>query len=465
MSYLLDFVKSLNEKELSQFRNLDLTGKEELIRDEYARHAFDNKFDETKLSAKYKITSSHVDKINSVVLDKTIYALFGNNYDMILLSILTRGLTHLMMHELKILERRVAKGASTGQRISFYKAAFENLRKMFHPNYSSKLTHTYGARYLQALGKRKTKSDESYVAMMGLCGDMISAHVSGKEKSFNPKAEKILAAVKGDMQKNAVTRFYYFFAMATYYKHLTEDADGFMNSNKEALQALQKSKNKVDEKYHSILLCELGFGNIILNKADVAQAYYQQAVEQFPEVTGRTTYHLGNYLVAATINGDYKTAQNIFDHYLIPKIQSGNNRSMLFDIYAMIAWVKIHERKFDQAFAWLNKIKDYKKGEITLIGFCKLRQLESACFLFSGDLKTAALTVDKNMRFMQKHIQHSPSVKYTLNYVDILGKLIKLEQGKLRLTEKLKQQISALPTGIYQFYNMPLIAKYSSLAQ
>ena len=38
MSYLLDFIKTFEDKEWALFRNLDLTGKEELVRDVYARN-------------------------------------------------------------------------------------------------------------------------------------------------------------------------------------------------------------------------------------------------------------------------------------------------------------------------------------------------------------------------------------------------------------------------------------------
>ena len=103
MSYLLDFVKSFNEEELKQFRQLDLIGKEELVRDEYAHHPPANKADEAKLAVRLKLTQSHFDKINSVLLSKIIQQLYGDDYKKILSAILLRGLSDLLLHEIKMM--------------------------------------------------------------------------------------------------------------------------------------------------------------------------------------------------------------------------------------------------------------------------------------------------------------------------------------------------------------------------
>src|SRR4051812_44946483 len=109
MSYLLDFLRSFNQNELTAFKKLDLVGKEELVRDEYIRQLENKKLDEAKLPAKLQLSPSHFDKINSVLLDKIIFQMFGDDYRKILGDILARGLSGLMLHELRIIQRRILK--------------------------------------------------------------------------------------------------------------------------------------------------------------------------------------------------------------------------------------------------------------------------------------------------------------------------------------------------------------------
>ena len=466
MSYLLDLVRTFSPDEMAQFRHLDVIGKEELVRDTYANHAKGSSFNESKLPQQLQLTTAHLDKINSILLDKAISTLFGNDYNKALSTILNKGLSALMLHELKILEKKVNKQNDPKTELAFYRAAFENLRSMFHPNYNSKLTHQFGNKYLQALGSKKTIADESYGAMFALYGDIVSASYGGMEKTFKPKAIKLLEAWEKKIApfKNPGAAFFTEYARATYYKHFTEDAHGFLNANEQALEAFRKSKGALDSKYEGIVLCELGFGNIAIDQFIKGQEYYASAFEKFSDIVGKSTYQAGNYFGAALLNKNYTEANRIFDKYLRPKIQPSTNRSVLFDIYIIAAWAHIHQLQFDMAFEYLDKLKQYRKNEITMLGHVMVRQLESTCFYLSGDIKTATITLHKNIRFIQKQQGASSVFSYYLQYTEIIDKLIKMERGTLRFPEKLKEQLQALPGGLYQSCNMPLLEKFHLLS-
>ena len=465
MSYLLDLVRTFTPEEMTTFRYLDVIGKEEMVRDEYVHHAADAKFDESKLPHKLQLSSSHFDKINSILLDKTIAAFYGNDYNKALSSILNKGLSALMLHELKTLEKKVAKQNDAAITIGFYKAAFENLRSMFHPNYNSKLTHQFGNKYLRALGSKKTIADESYVNMFTLYGDMVAASYGGTETAFKPAAEKLLSSWEKKIApyKNATATFYTAFGRATFFKHFTEDAQGFLKANEVALDAFRKSNGAIDSKYEGIVLCELGFGNIAADQFEKAQKYYADAFEKFPDTVCKSAYQAGNYFCATLLTKDYVTTKRIFDLYLRPKIHPATNRSVLFDIYQAATWGHIHQHQFDEAFEYLAKLKQYGKTEITLLGHAMVRQLESAFFYLSGDIKTASIIVGKNIRFLQKHKQGATRFEYYLQYTDCIDKLIKMEKNKLRFPEKLKEQIGSLQGGMYQSCNRPLLEKFNAL--
>ncbi len=461
MSYLLDFVKSFDENERKQFLHLDVIGKEELVRDEYANNAHKKNFDERHLLSKFKLTQSHFDKITSTLLDKTISKFFGDDYNQALFVILQKGLSALMFHELKLIEKRLYKSNNLKQSIKFYRAAFENLRSMFHPNYNSKLTRNYGAKYLQALGKERKIEDECYVSSMSLYGDILESTYAATDNLLLPQAKEELKKWEQEAceSKSPEAEFYVSFVYATYYKYFTEDAQAFLKTNEQALTAYRKTTGTVDSKYEGIVLCELGFGNMCSNLFSTALEFYDEAIQKYAETIGKSFYHTGNYFGAAVCSRNYSLAQKIFDIHLKPKIQPTTNRSVLFDIYFMAAWFNIHESKFDAAAEYLQLMQQYKKKETTIIGQAMLRQLESAYFYFSGNIKTASITIEKNLRFLQKLMHQSSYANYYLQYVDVLGKLIKLEQNKLRFPERLFIQLDALPQGINQFYNIPLLEK------
>ena len=467
MSYLFDLIKTFTPEEKRSFRYMDVTGKEEAVRDIYLAYAGNPKFDESLLAQKAAISPQHLLKINSVLLDKTLTALYGHDHGKVLSEILSKGLSSLMLHELKIREKAIAHTANAAAITGFYRAAFDVLRSMFHPDYDSALTHQFGKKYLRSLGANATIADETYVNMMALYGDIISAAYSGQEPAFKPKAEKLLAfwEQKINNNKNPVATFYTAFARATYYKHMTDDAAGFISSYETALAACGRSKNAIDKKFEGISLCELGLGNIYLENFTKAQDYYTRAFHKFPDTIGKSIYHAGNYFTVALLNRNTKLANEIFDQYLKPKIQASTNRSVLFDIYLLAAWSHIQQQQFGQAYDYLKLLKQYRKNDITLLGHAMVRQVESAYFYLSGDTRTASITIGKNLRFVKKINKQSSSFHYYLLYLDTLDKLIRLEQQTLRYPEKLKAQILSLPGGIYQNYNRPLLQRFDAVSK
>lgn len=455
MSYLLDFVKSFDEAELKKFRQLDLIGKEELLRDEYANHAQQKDFNETNLVSKYKLTQSHFDKINSVILDKTITQFYDDDYNKAFSSILLKGLTDLMLHEQKIIERRILKTASPTEKTKFYKAAFENLRGMFHPKYNSKLTHEYGEKYLRSLGKKKTLTDESYVAMLALYGDIISEKFAGNEATYFLVALAVLKKWEKKIlaEKNTGAHFYYYFVFATCHKHLAEDGREMIPAYTKALNAIEHHPSSVETKFRGITLCEIGFANIELNNFKTAQEFYERGLNEYPDTVGKSHYHGGNYFTVCLINKDYEKAQRAFEKYLLPRIQPGTNRSVLFDMYMMGCLFNLHCKNYDEAFHYLNELLKYRKNEITHFGLAMMRLYECIYFYRTREFSVAASLVKKNLKFLTKEVGGNPGFEYYLQYVDCIGKLIKLKQNTLRSPEKLQQQITSLQKGIFTVFN------------
>ncbi len=458
MSYLLDFVRSFTGEELSVFKKMDLKGKEEEIRDVYANNALNKKFDEKALPAKYNLTQSHFDKIASILLDKVLVGIYGTDYEKMFTGILHKGLTDLMLHEIKMAERLVQTKKSPVPATDFYKAAFAAARAMFHPAYDAKLTRYYGEKYLKSLGSKKTIAHETFVAMLSLFGEILVAHRTGNEEKQGPA---LLAEIKRWEKKIAGTgnhpaEFYYAFALSTYCKSIGNSVEDFLAATELAYKAHKQSKGAVDEKYLGIVLAELGFGYMAADNYHKAEKYYAEALDSFRSTLGKNLYQTTNYLICLLINKKYSLAENIFFKEVTPRIQPNANRSMLFDIYVMGTLIFLHQQKMDKAFYYLNEINKYRKNEITPYGQAIMRLLQSLYFLLIGDYKTAVAVVNKNLKFLRKPENSATTYHYHFQFIDTVGKIAKYRLGSLKSSAKLKQQILSLPRGIYAVNNVLL---------
>lgn len=456
MSYLLDLVESFNEEELRQFRQLDLIGKEELLRDEYAGNATGKNFNEEKLAAKYQLTKSHFDKINSVLLRKIISRLFGNDYRKTLNALLLRGKTGLLLHEIKIMQRSVSKHKNKAQATEFYHAAFDTLTRMFHPNYNSKLTHDYGKKYLAALAENKTIEHEAYVALFAHYGDMIAEYVAGNELTYRKRAWSVLEQweKKLDSTSNPGVQAYYHFVLGNYYKYYSDSADLFIKAQQDGLKALESAPEETNNMLRGRFLCETGLGYMEKNEFNRAQSFYEKAFALSNEQFAKTNFHAGNYFFVCLCNQQPQKAKLIFDTYLQPFLLESVNRSVRFDMMNNKFILSLHLKDYETAFQYLSLMRSYKKSDVTHYGNILIRFSETLYYYLQKDDRLAASLAKKNLKFLHLPDNMSPQFNYHRQFIDCIDKLIKKKQGKLRFPEKLEQQIASLQQGIFYMYNM-----------
>ncbi len=458
MSYLLDLVQSFDEKEMQQFRQLDLIGKEELLRDEYAGYAKQKNFNEATLASKLKLTQSHFDKINSVLLSKIIQRLFGDDYRKILIALLVRGKTALLLHQLKIMQRKVLKEKIAGQDVQFYRAAFDSLSRMFHPNYNSKLTHEYGNKYLDALGKQKTIEHEAYVALFAHYGDMIAQNVAGNELQYQKQARQLLETWKKKLAAvtNPSVHAYYHFVLGNYYKYYTNDVELFIKAQEDGVNALKTAPEETNNLLLGRLLCESGYGYMEKNEFDRAQSYYEKAFALTNEQFAKSNFHAGNYFFVCLCNSQPQKAKDIFNTYLQPFLHESVNSSVRFDMTNNKFILSLHLKDYETAYEYLSKMRSYKKNELTHYGNILIRFSETLYYFLQHDYRLTASLAKKNLKFLHLPENMSPQFNYHRQYIDCIDKLIKRKQGKLRFPEKLDEQMASLQQGIFYMYNLLL---------
>ncbi|HLP52315.1 MAG TPA: hypothetical protein VK154_15605 [Chitinophagales bacterium] len=455
MSYLLDFVRSLDESELIILKELELTGKEKAIRDAYALHKQDKKFSEAALPAKLALSQSHFDKINSVLLDKTITHFYGDDYKLALQALRLKGLSDLMLHELKITERRILRQKALRLDAEFYRVAFDTMCRMFHPHYNPVLTQLYGKKYLQSLGKACTIADEAYIELIRLQADMIAQSVAGNEEGYRGEAKRRVDAWKKKIEKarNPVASFFYYYAYSQYIKYYGTEVALFIDALEQALKELKACPEEIEIQFGSRILCELGFG--YSEEADFEKSFacYHKAFTQAAAIPKLNHYHTLHYMLAALLTNQIPIAKKIGNERLKPFLTEGVNRSVRFDIVSNLFVLCLHLKDYDEAFEYLKELRAYKKNEMTRLGQVFLRLYETLYFYVTRQYDIAASFAGKNLKFLNRPENRSEQTVYFLDIIDCIDKLIKLKQRRLQSPKKLQEKIAGLKHGLYDVYN------------
>lgn len=453
MSYLLDFVKTFDNAEKKLFRHIDVIGKEEWIRDAYANRALQKNFNEQSLPKEFDLSVAHFDKINSLLLDKAIIQLYGNDYSKCLTALVKRGLTKLMLHELKIMERRVVQ--SKTQALFFYEAAFEAVCSMFHPNYDEKQAHAYGKKYLQALGGKANIADETKVAMRIHQSTMVAQAVAGNEETYRASAKAVLNKWEKKLEgsKNHLALFHFHFTQSCFVKFYGNDVAPFL----EALEKCSKILSQLDEKtqrdYSFRVYGELSFGYVEAGNFLEAEKIYTKAFA-LPHIDiARQSYHSGNYFNVCLINNNLKRATEIFENQLKGFLAPHINPSLRFDTLVNVIMLHLYKKNFDTAFEYLQQMRAYKRNEITPMGQILIRICETLYFYYQHDYKMAATLAKRNARFMNRPENRNPQFSYHLQLLNCLLHFSKQKGKGLEITNAQQKQKDELRGGMFMLFN------------
>lgn len=274
MSYLADLIKTLNEEELRQFRLLDVISKQELVRDAYSKFVREKHFDENTLPEKLGISELHLRKINSVLLDKTIDKLWGDDYRKVFAEITNKGLVPLVLHLIKKNETRFRKTNSNEQITVYYKQVFDILSGLHYPHNKPELRNEYAQKYLASLGSKKRLEDEAQVAMEMLFADIGNQFFNLNNSDFKPKVVSTLAEWKKKSEKNSSASFYVARVALEYQKYFGDDAKFYLEAAEQALQAFYNAKGMVEDRYEAPLRADEALGYLITDNYNEALARY-----------------------------------------------------------------------------------------------------------------------------------------------------------------------------------------------
>ncbi|MFN8310334.1 MAG: hypothetical protein U0T73_10270 [Chitinophagales bacterium] len=455
MSYFLDLIRTFDPAEQLQFKKLDLIGREEMVRDAYLKFFSSGKFVESKIPHQLQLSQKHFDKILSVLLDKTLNSLYGSGPHDMLNALYSKGLSELMLHEMKIMERRLLKTGDNNSYMTFLKISVEALCRMYHPNYNSKLTHQYGKKYLIALGKKRTIDHEVETALSIHQADMYAQCFAGNEHGFQPKALAVLNKWEKYLRPHhsPFAHFYLNYAFASYYKFFGSDVMPFNERLQEALKFLQLCSDEVRSKYTFRVYCELGMGEVQAENYVAARASFDQAFSAIPDLRSLSCYPKSTYMNICVLTNDLKAAEKMFENYLTPYLEHGVNRSVRFDVLVNGIVLRLHQKNWDSAFIFLSLLKEYKKQEVTRVAQMLIRQCENLYFYCSGNYQQSIVIAKRNIKFMLRRENKNEQLHYYKQFFEVL---LQCSKAKGVLTPAIIKNCNALQGGMFNIFHQVL---------
>lgn len=425
MSYLLDFVKSFDETELKQFRNLDLVGKEESVRNEYANHARDKDVDESRLHTKLRLSKSHFDKINSVLLDKALTYFAGNDLKEKLDFLTDKQLSDLVLHELKHTEKRLKKQKDKKVLKEFYAIAFRTCTLFNYNKFPVREIDYYCQCYVQLLGK--LEQGERYRILAKQEEVLMRYYYSRKDGTA-----KRGASLKKLLKWQAEIKSKNFFeaeaginlGISSYYE--TFDPGKGLHYLQLSDTAARKVYDKISDRDKAFLLAMMASHLLDLSRYKECVIKYQELFSTFPHLAGVRIFHPFSYAFVLLIEKDFKTTSTVMEKYLQPFLKNENARNYHFDVLRMYAIFHLLNGETEKAGNYLQQILQFGKEEFTPLGDVLFRLVHNVYCVQTGDYVLAADVLKKNIKYMDSKLSIEGMDAYKKMFLD-LGKVIRFK--------------------------------------
>ncbi len=433
MSYLLDLVKSLDEKELKKFRELAVTGKEETVRNEYVLFAADKESEESLLHIKLKLSKSHFDKINSVLLDKALLHIAGCEREDQFEFLLGKQLEDLILHELRLNERRLKRQKDKSALKEFYYDAFRLTTRFNYNNFPEKEMGYYCRSYLSLLNKKdETEKYWILAKQQELLVRAFAARKEGvaiKEKALKKFLQWQIEISNKDLLYAEVA--IYLGLSAVYEDWLPEK--GFCYLQQADLIA-RKIPDKIPERDKMFLIAIMAMQLVGFSRYEEGIAKYEELFLKFPNLAGSRLYHPYQYAFTLMIVNKLEAAKAVIEKYIAPFLRNENARNFRFDILRLYAIYYLLNHETEEAGNCLQQILQYGKEDFTPLGDVLFRLVHNVYCMQTGDYVLADNVFKKNLRFINSKLNIDGMDAYK-NLFLTLGKIIRYK-SKVNVSKK-----------------------------
>ncbi|HEY6172142.1 MAG TPA: hypothetical protein VIX80_07790, partial [Candidatus Kapabacteria bacterium] len=324
--YLHELLATLNEGELRSLAELGLKGKEKDLLNLYIQHIGKPAPSKESIRAELSMSSSHIDKTNSVVLKKCYEALSGSDINKLWSILRNKHLPRSLYHSLALTEREALKSHDRKLIAIFYKDAFECIHTLSYQDYDPKEAERLKQCYYQF--QSNVSNDERLMIEGRHIRQLIINSVASSKNLEQFKSEvagKISVleiTIDESVSKESVIQFY--LAIALFYKQIE------VNEEKQR-EYLTRCKNIIlSNQEHfpleDIPLLELKIADTYFQESSFTEAYrrYCQVVPPVKDLLRTQFFHLTTYAHLASLCKEFDDTDSIVKEFFSPYYSSQN---------------------------------------------------------------------------------------------------------------------------------------------
>lgn len=452
MNLLFDFLKNLPESEKNKLRNLQISGVSRGVWQLVNEQAIKGVFDRTRIQKELAISSGHLDKTTSLLLEKCYSHLFPNNV-LGLLGFLSSRVAFVkhFYHELKRQLKYAEAEFDKKELIAFYNANINFIyfnMPIMHKD--EKVLKKLAAKYL-AFERGSNAKLSIECKLMYVQVDKLFA--AATVQSLRDRLKKKIDAL-GKLPKDAdeeLTFTYYW--LKIYFNNAIENFPASVVVSEEAARALKKFKSVQSQ--INMLRIELKLSELLyyLNRfEDSFQKFERWMKSPLADKIPDRGYYTTKYLQVSLITNHLKEAEMILEEKkTLPPAQL---REVLLP-RDIISFAKFYlfNGDYQEAFDFIqlgfekNPKGKYFQYEV------ELRNLQTAYFFLVNDRSMLVQLCNKHMKYLHAH--GYPISKSDFPFFYVLTKAM-LKKGR-NLSEKEIKMLDRYQLGSYGVYGKLLL--------
>lgn len=402
MNYLGDLVSTLHKDEIEKTKDITAGKREKEVLDLFLDAAKKKRISSVSPAA-LNITQSHFDKVCSVLIEKILAAVTDGSFYAIAQYLVKKGLSRLLLHEIKIKQRQIAKSKGTAQKREFYLHAFEAMRKLSFDILDLKLLKQY-VNYLTPLLKENEPYSKTVLALRYVHIENAYHFLNGKGLAYRAKALSNIQTAVPDPEKlrHQTAYAHYHFCMAGYYKDFVDDQEKAQFHAQKALKSALQWPAGTDDGFLSSCY---GINAVVLSnrsRFNEALKVYREAYAKLPHEMQASYYHLFMYAATAMVCGELELLESHLETRMKPFMESNSALYYRLEAMRLYALLYLYQDRLQEALVIIRELQGVKRKLLTDTADIFLRIIDNVYALLNHDWELSLALMRKNVRFLNR---------------------------------------------------------------
>jgi hypothetical protein len=400
MSLLAGFVSFLNSEELKRLASMPLSGKEKLLRD-YMLHPRGPGSEKRELMQRLHLSSSHFDKLSTVVLKKA-YRFFAGEDELEQLNFLSKKfMFHHLFHEVRQLKTKLSRGNfEPAKEERYLRALFDFSINVPAKYYDGVLVEKQAADYLARVKERRAecelevKSKILFARLNLLTQQAPDAAAIRKIEHEMRETERRYKSVN-EPQVKAIL----FHGWVNFYRMVKPDYR-MRKKNLDKIVRLYGGAQKMPEFERAISACH--DAEMLMERSEYQAAYiaYSRTFAENIQVLRNQFHHFARWIELAIILEKYADAEKLLDNLFKVYVENHHESNGVLGSL-LYAQLYLASGAYDLAFRHISMAKSLNSIQVYFTYEIRLRVLETLYFAFTGDFEFVTRLSQRNIRYIQ----------------------------------------------------------------